>query len=330
MAARPIRQRLRWPSPLLPLDTACPDLGAADCRQDRFGFRELWIDGYSWRLNGVRVKLRGSYTNSGNFCDFGPGHPTWDIWQQEKRLEIYWASQTDQFRNYGLDVVRTNFNDSCDMADEVGLMMKKQTEYAGFCQPTFTFNDKFWAGGRDANLRQMNVAKNHPSVIYWEAGNETMWVQLFLGEVPRRFASHWQLEICKAMRNFDLQRRPIDWDADSDLFGKWETHSLHYPAKLLVYPDIPNSAWWGPWDGKTPVDYMFGPITLGKKPVNVGESFLAHPLLALPADDPHRRPGLRRMRQPGQGLGGPHPVFHRRLSRRGVHLHGHAAAAAAP
>jgi hypothetical protein len=259
--------------------TLQPASGAADCRQDRFGFRELWIDGYSWRLNGVRVKLRGSYTNSGNCCDFGPGHPFWNIWEPDKRLDAYWASQTDQFRNWGLDMVRTNFDDSCDMADEVGLMMKKQTQYAGFCQPTFTFNDKFWEGGRDTNVRQMNVSKNHPSVVYWEAGNETMWVQIFLGEVPKAFASHWQLKICQAMREFDLQKRPIDWDADSDLFGKWETHSLHYPRELIVYPDIPNSAWWGPWDGKTPIDYMFGPITLGKKPVNVGESFWLTPSL---------------------------------------------------
>ena len=259
--------------------TLRPDAGAADCRQDRFGFRELWIDGYSWRLNGVRVKLRGSYTNSGNFCDFGPGHPFWNIWEPDKRLDAYWGSQTDQFYNYGLDMVRTNFDDSCDMADEIGLMMKKQTQYAGFCQPSFTLNPKFWEGGRDTNLRQMNVSKNHPSVVYWEAGNETMWVQIYLGEAPKAFASHWQLKICQAMREFDLQKRPIDWDADSDLFGKWETHSLHYPRELIVYPDIPNSAWWGPWDGKTPIDYMFGPITLGKKPVNVGESFWLTPSL---------------------------------------------------
>ena len=257
-----------------------PPLGASDCHRERFGFREIWGEGYSWYLNGERVKLRGSYTNSGNCCDFYPGHPVWTIYDPEGGLEAYWTGQTEQVRNFGMDVSRTAFEETCDMADEVGLMNKKQTEFAGFCQPSFTLNDKFWQGGLETNIRQMNASKNHPSVIYWEAGNETMWMHIFLGQVPKAFTSHWQFEIAKAMRNFDLQKRPIDWDADSDLFGKWESCSLHYPRELSVYPDIPNSAWWGPWDGKivTP-EYMFGPITLGKKPVNVGESFWLTPSL---------------------------------------------------
>ena len=257
-----------------------PESGAADCHQTRFGFREIWAEGYSWLLNGVRVKFRGSYTNSGNDCDFYPGHPFWTIWEPEKRLEAYYSSQTEQVQNWGLEVSRSGFDDTCDMADEVGLMNKKQTEFAGFCQPSFTFDNRFWQGGLETNVRSMNVAKNHPSVVYWEAGNETMWMHIYLGEVPKAFTSRWQLKIAQAMHDFDMMKRPIDWDADSDLFGKWESCSLHYPRELSVYPDIPNSVWWGPWNGK-PVEpeYMFGPITLGKKPVNVGESFWLTPSL---------------------------------------------------
>jgi hypothetical protein len=257
-----------------------PESGAADVHQVRFGFREIWADGYCWLLNGVRVKFRGSYTNSGNDCDFYPGHPFWTIWEPEKRLEAYYSSQTEQVKNWGLEVSRSSFDDTCDMADEVGLMNKKQTEYAGFCQPSFTFDNRFWQGGLETNLRSMNVAKNHPSVVYWEAGNETMWMHIYLGEVPKAFTSHWQLKIAQAMHDFDMMKRPIDWDADSDLFGKWESCSLHYPRELGIYPDVPNSVWWTPWDGKTPAqDYMFGPIVLGKKPVNVGESFWLTPNL---------------------------------------------------
>ena len=76
-------------------------------------------------------------------------------------------------------------------------------------------------------------------------------------------------------------KRPIEWEADGDLMGGWEHHALHYPREMSGCVDIPTGCWWGPLDGKTVVPYSMGPITLGEKPITVGESFwpatLSHP-----------------------------------------------------
>ena len=63
--------------------------------------------------------------------------------------------------------------------------------------------------------------------------------------------------------------------------GGLDRQGLHYPREMNDHVDIPNGCWWGPLDGKTAVPYSMGPITLGAKPLSVGESFwpatLNHP-----------------------------------------------------
>ena len=107
----------------------------------------------------------------------------------------------------------------------------------------------------------------------WSAGNENMWGWIYQGEAAKVLGNRWQIKIVKAMREFDLMRRPIEWEADGDLMGGWEHYALHYPRELSAHPDVPDGAWWGPLDGKTVVPYSMGPITLGSKPLTVGEAF---------------------------------------------------------
>jgi endonuclease YncB( thermonuclease family) len=266
-----------WPEDphLYALETTVqPAKGAADCHWQRFGFREIWIDGYLFNLNGVKVKIRGNY---GAGC---MGNGGWmegsDV---AKRLEGTYDYAAEQVLNRGNELNRTHLvpikAEPAEVADEIGAMVKMEGEVH---QVAFTWDNAFWQAALDRDVSLMQIYKNHACVVHWGCGNENMWGLIYLGEKPRDFASAWQLKIAQAVQNTDPMHRPTDWEADGDLFGKWNQHSLHYARDISVYPDVPNSAWWGPWDGKTVAqDYQFGPIILGKKPICLGESFWISP-----------------------------------------------------
>ena len=44
--------------------------------------------------------------------------------------------------------------------------------------------------------------------------------------------SQEEFKTVKAMNDFDLMHRPIEWEADGDLMGGWNYHALHYPREI--------------------------------------------------------------------------------------------------
>ena len=267
---------LDWPDPKLwwPEDPHLyilqtdlqPQAGAADRHYQRFGFREMRIEGISLYLNGVRTKIRSAWSSGASGLGRAAQH-----WQPDKRLEAIWDWQTECVGNRDHQLTRTHnmagVEEACDIADETGLMIKLEAEV---CQVNFTFDQAFWKAALEAELRAIGKYKNHPAVVMWSAGNENMWGWIYQGEAAKTLGNRWQVKIVKAMRERDLMERPIEWEADGDLMGAWEHHALHYPRELNQFPDLPNGAWWGPLDGKTVVPYSMGPITLGAKPLTVG------------------------------------------------------------
>ncbi|MCE5237460.1 hypothetical protein LLH23_03100 [bacterium] len=255
-----------------------PTTGARDRHLERFGFREFRHEGTAFWLNGMRVKLRSKWAGIGS----GYG---WALeqWQPERRLERLWEAHWYTREIESSQLSRCHNMDSvpevCDIADESGLMIK--IEEADFAQQKFTFDPAYWQNALAHHRRVVDTYKNHPSVVIWSAGNENMWGWLYLGESVKTAGNRHQIEIARAMHEHDLQHRPVEWEADGDLMGGWEYYALHYPREINAAPDVPNGAWWGPLDGKTVVPYSMGPVTLGAKPLTVGESCIpdsfAHP-----------------------------------------------------
>ncbi len=253
-------------------------VGTADRHVQRFGFRDIRIDGIHFIVNGAPMKMRSSWTSVANGVGMAFKEP-----DPAKRFELIWDRQMFGMRTWNVQISRTHNNngirDALEMADETGLMIKP--ENGSFCQQGFTRDGAFWTNAIASEVRMVEAYRNHPSVFMWSAGNENMWGWLYQGGEVRDAANRWQVEIARAMRQADPQARPIEWEADGDLLGKWEYHQLHYPRELPGAPALPVSAWWGPLDGKTVVPYSMGPITLGQKPITVGEAFWSASL-ALP------------------------------------------------
>ena len=257
--------------------TVKPAAGDADVHIQRFGFRELWIEGYSFVINGMRVKLR-------TCCVMGAmgKYAASALWQQDKRYSAIWDWQRFCKEDRDLQLVRSHlwsrFDEGVDMADESGVMVKLET---GFHQQNFTLDKRFWTAATQYELHLVDVYKNHAAIMLWSGGNENMWGIIYQGEIAKTVFNDWQVKTVNAMQALDPMNRPAEFEADGDLFGGGRYYALHYPREINTFPDLPVQAWWGPLDGKTVVPYSMGPITLGTKPLTVGESFwpagLAHP-----------------------------------------------------
>ena len=251
-----------------------PSSGAGDRHLERFGWREMWIDGIHFVVNGIRMKIRSQWTSPASGIDSTPSDP-------ERRLEDLWLRLTTAMLDRDTQMTRTHnmvaVEEHVDIADEVGLMVK--VENGSTAQQIFTFDQGYWKQMVASELRVVDAYKNHPSVFMWSAGNENMWGWLYQGEAARTLGNRWQVKIAQAMRDFDLMARPIEWEADGDLMGKWEYHQTHYPREINAAMDIPPGCWWGPLDGKTVFPYSMGPITLGQKPIVTGESASPEPFL---------------------------------------------------
>jgi hypothetical protein len=253
-----------------------PASGQADRHYQRFGFHEMWIEGISFILNGTRVKIRSQWCSGAS----GMGAAE-QFWEPAKRLEAMFAWQTNCIKTWAHECTRTQqwgAHDAVDIADETGLMMKLESDVN---QGNFTFDKGFWDAALAHEVRMIGAYKNHPAINLWSAGNENMWGWIYQGEAAKVLGNRQQIRIVKAMREADPMKRPVEWEADGDLMGGWEHHALHYPREISGFVDVPNGCWWGPLDGKTVVPYSMGPITLGQKPITVGESFwpatLNHP-----------------------------------------------------
>ena len=248
--------------------TVKPAAGDADVHIQRFGFREFWIDGYSFVLNGMRVKLR-------TCCVMGAmgKYAASPFWQQDKRYSAIWDWQ-NRCKEIGELQRRSHlwsrFDEGVDIADESGVMVKLET---GFHQQAFTLDKRFWTAATGYELHLVHVYKNHAAIMLWSGGNENMWGIIYQGEIAKTVFNDWQVKTVKAMQAFDPMHRAVEFEADGDLFGGGTYYALHYPRELGDFPGVPVSAWWGPPDSRTVVPYSMGPITLGAKPLTVGESF---------------------------------------------------------
>jgi len=187
--------KLWWPEDpnLYVLETST----GGDSASTRFGMRELRFDARTRRayLNGRVYFLRGSNITLHRFFeDPKSGALPWDEqWVRKLLVEIPMQMHWNSFR-FCIGPVPDKW---LDIADEAGLLI--QNEY-------FVWTGQNWHGpenqvkfNADEMIREYSEwirdNANHPSVVIWDANNET-WDPMF-GE-----------KIIPAVRGLDLSNRP--------------------------------------------------------------------------------------------------------------------------
>lgn len=131
----------------------------------RMGFKETEIRNQVFYLNGVPLKLNGTNTHM--------QHPTLGhVIYEETILEDF-----KLFKQYNINCIRTSHyppvNRYLELADEWGLYIVDET--GDECHATQYLSDLAeWEGMYRERARQMVLRdRNHPSVLFWSAGNES-------------------------------------------------------------------------------------------------------------------------------------------------------------
>jgi len=233
----------------------------------RFGFREFWVDGPRFVLNGARINLLAT---------------SW--WPEIGVTRDYVKQRLQAIKDANCVVFRTHTQPWpevwYEVADEVGLMMIPEGPVWND-RETYRINDpKFWDNYAAALKAMVDRDKNKPSVVMYSLENE-----FYGGRLKQGTPAALELaRMGRLMKQWD-PTRPIFYESDGDPSGVADVVGLHYPHEYPEHADWPNTAY---WMDQPLLNKFFAPTDEAakswvwdrKKPVYIGE------FLWIPSSDP--------------------------------------------
>ncbi len=255
-----------WPNPKL-WDIEQPNLyhlqltltapGQADDRRStRFGFREFWVDGPRFRLNGTPLLLRSS-------AMWPLPEPTREAAAGRLRKlqginAICFRTHTQPWRQHWYDA-----------ADEVGMLMIPEAPV--FNDDTYyrLADPRFWENYAGELESMVGRVQNNPSVIAYSLENE-FFGPLLNDTTP---AKAELVKLGELVRRLD-PTRPFMYESDGDPGGVADIEGVHYPHELGEAYRYPEDAYW--MEQPKAMSYMFlnGATTWRwerRKPLYIGE-----------------------------------------------------------
>ncbi len=201
-----------------------------DTLDKRFGFKEFWIEGPDFYLNGVKRHLLASST-----WPSGRTLPTHD--EVRKKLEMIKAGNNNTFR-FHTSPWPKRWN---DIADEVGIMIVNEAAVYTDLYGMYAYNDeRFWNNYREHLKNFINRDKNSASLIMWSIENEILFMGMenHCPDLAKKLG-----DLGRFAKQLDPYH-PITFEADIDPDGAADVIGLHYPHELPTYTDWPNTAEW--------------------------------------------------------------------------------------
>lgn len=195
----------------------------------RLGFREFWYEGPNFYLNGVPIRLRTA-------SQWPAAQP---LSRQEiaRRLQAYKATHANTFRTHIGGWQKAWY----ELADEIGMLMIPEaavyTDGAGM----YAYTDvRFWDNYRDHVARLIRYHRNHPSVVIFSLGNETLFMNNARHdpELPKKLG-----DLARFARPLAPQQL-LNYDGDWDPDGAYDIINLHYPHEMPENYAYPNVADW--------------------------------------------------------------------------------------
>ena len=236
----------------------------------RFGFREFWVEGHRFVLNGVPINLLAT--------SWWPPHAPMTREQVAERWRAIKKAGCVAFRTHTQPWRPVHY----DVADELGLLMIIEGAVWNDSSVYRVKDPVFW-GNYAKHLKAMvDRDKNRPSVVMWSLENE-MTGSRMNDRTP--YAKSQLVRMGKLVKQWD-PTRPIFYESDGDPDGVAHAIGIHYPHEYPGYTCWPNEAYWldKPWGGHGGGGFFFNdePHFLWQKdkPLYVGE------FLWLPSSDP--------------------------------------------
>lgn len=255
---------------LLVDDTGIP----FDLREDRFGFREVWIENGNFMLNGMRMNLIGE-----NVDDQASRPRYWAL--------KYFSADTarDTLRRIkDLNINTIRFHQAppeesiYDLCDELGiLVISESAVYAriDIIPPLSWLNFEYLKNSATWIDAWVRTTRNHPSIVMWSLENEMFLyiLDLTLCQINNLQYPAKEADTIKRPDNIWTEPRPVNWDGDSGLLRlsgfKPETVNWHYPSLTgLLFTDDPDIEWYDD------AICNFRPFLIKAVPCGVGETMV--------------------------------------------------------
>lgn len=241
-------------------------LRSGDLLRTRFGFREFWVEGDKFFLNGVRTNLLAT--------SWWPPQAPMD----RKEIRETW----EKIKQAGCVAFRTHTQPwpaaHYDVADEVGVLMIIEGAVWNDDDTYRIYDPRFW-DNYGAHLKSMVAQhKNRPSVVMWSLENEFLGGRLN----DRSPAKADLVRMGRLVKELD-PTRPIFFESDGDPDGVADCIGIHYPHE---YPDFtcwPNETNWLRAPAQIPHMFLNGAKAFEwnhDKPLYLGE------FLWIPSSDP--------------------------------------------
>ena len=213
---------------LYSLQTTVSSGAGQDQLLTRFGFREFWVQGGRFYLNGTPINLLDTAT--------WPPADLQDTNQIRQVLEEVKAGHNVGIRFHTQPWDEAWYN----MADEIGVLVVE--ECAVWCDPAAykLSASTFWTNYSQHVTAAVKRDHNHPSIILWSLENEILSCggqDLYAGTVSNLAA------LGLTLKGLD-PTRPITYESDLDPGGVTDVLGLHYPHEFPDYHVWPNDAYW--------------------------------------------------------------------------------------
>lgn len=197
-----------------------------DAREERFGFREFWIDGIYFVLNGKRIKFLAT-----------AGHPPANS-TKEDAINLYRA-----IKSANCVAMRLHANLWpkwwYEAADEEGMLLIEESAIWCFARQYALSDPRFWENAKKHLAGIVKRDKNHPSVVMYSVENEI----LHTGGDRAPDCEERLAELGRFLKSLD-PTRPIMFDGDEDPGGVADVINLHYPHEFPEWNLYPNTCYW--------------------------------------------------------------------------------------
>lgn len=184
-----------------------------ETRYERFGFREVWIEGPHLMLNGHPLHM---------FSDWG--HKVTQFHHTEAWIRQWFGMIRDNHMNHSRLHTHPHPSLILDLADTMGILITGETGLHGSGGGCAGDSPEFWEAGAEHIRNFIRRDKNHPCVVMWSVENEMRW-----NRDSSNLARHRLPELRKLFNKLD-PTRPAYHEGDSSLWNESEQDviSRHY------------------------------------------------------------------------------------------------------
>jgi len=230
-----------------------------DEKRFKFGFREYWIEGTNFYLNGKVFEIRTT--------------PIWSLrWSAEeikKWMEELKAGNINQIRIHSMGYPER----IATIVYEVGITICPESTFYSRTPYYDIENPEMWKNAMIHWAGLVKEFKNHPSVVMYSIENEMLSTGAYLihqdPDKWRNYQDKW-IEIDEYVRSLD-PTKPLQHSWGHDIHGYLETANIHYVRDIKYFFQYPNDLYWLEGENLTQLERNYDFKWLKDKPLIKGE-----------------------------------------------------------